>query len=87
MKEEDLRKKLQKDGETIEIPESLKPDRIQNRLEQSARKKQRTWVKVIAGAAALMLVVGSGFLLSQTKGKDSDSYGELYQTLQELTSQ
>lgn len=87
MREEDLRKKLQKDGETIEIPESLKPDRIQNRLEQSARKKKRTWVKVIAGAAALMLVVGSGLLLGQTKGKDSDSYGELYQTLQELTSQ
>lgn len=87
MREQDLKEKLQKDGETIEIPESLKPDRIQNRLEQSARKKKRTWVKVIAGAAALMLVVGSGLLLSQTKGKDGDSYGELYQTLQELTSQ
>ena len=49
MREEDLRKKLQKDGETIEIPESLKPDRIQNRLEQSARKRSAPGSKSLPG--------------------------------------
>lgn len=87
MKDKEFEEKLRKDGETIEIPESLRPEQVQNRLERSARQKKRPWVKVIAAAAALAVAVSGGLLLSHIQSQGNDSYGELYHTLQTLTGQ
>ncbi|MCQ4638416.1 beta-propeller domain-containing protein [Anaerovorax odorimutans] len=87
MKERELEEKLRQDGEKLEIPESLGPQQIQKKLENAARTKRRPWIRAIAAAAALVLVAGSGLLLSHMKGEEGQDYGELYSAVRDLSAE
>lgn len=59
MDEKDLKKLAEEQSAHMEIPDSLKPDRIEQMLESGGRKKRKLYYgKIAAAAACCLLVIG-----------------------------
>lgn len=77
MMEQDMRKKIIESADQIEIPESISPGEIQNKLDaqRQHRKKQKTKYRKIGGitaaAVVLMFVYASGVFISSNQGNDT----------------
>ena len=60
MNDDFLRNKIKESAENIEIPDSLKPDAVQKILERSSRRVRRFPSRLLASAAAAILVLSIG---------------------------
>lgn len=90
MKDQEFMERLK--NEAVDIPESLKPEAIEDLLKKKARVRGTTWKKVAAAAALFFVICGSVFGVSRmghigsgeagtANGQKADDYMALYEML------